>query len=124
MSQIRFRLNKFLLLWFAASTASACPVTKWSGEGHEFQICFKDHYFYSSLCENKKCGAIDFLSKAKNLHQPSESHHSATNPGSPICQELGGKVIIARNERGSEAAFCVAKDETAVALTSLARASK
>lgn len=119
-------LNKLLIaLSFIVSVSSAyaCDELAWTINGKKEGICYHAKYeaMVSSRCVEKKCGAIEFLEKVKGLQLPAET---VQNPGSRYCKFVNGTVVMGANDRGTQNAFCQAKDGSLVDLSALGLQAK
>ncbi len=97
--------------------------TIWKTQNKKYEVFYSKEFdvYLSSECYQKKCKAIDFLNVLKTMQLKKEDDLTSKNPGSPICHQLNGKIVIARNERNSEVAFCEAADGSLVELSGLAK---
>lgn len=122
-------MNKFIL--FIALTfgqgawAADCQPLLWKSiQGNSQEICyFKEHGAYMSSSCAKGCAAQGLMKTAKSTVLPKSQEIGETglsrNPGTVLCAAINGKVIIARNPRGSESAFCEANDGSWIDSSSL-----
>jgi hypothetical protein len=121
-------LNKitFLIFIFISSeifAAGVCDEAKWLVEGKMQIFCYEPQFstWISAKCLGKNCDVKSFLKKSKSLRYTNSKNYGSENPGSKICQHFNGRVLIGRNERGSENAFCQANDGSMVSLSALGR---
>jgi putative hemolysin len=117
-------LNKLVLivvLWGAY--ASACEKSVWSVEGQMREICFDENLnaVFSADCFQATCEAMTLVKKSRSIHLDKSNIDSSRNPGSAYCKVLHGVVVLGRNERGSQIAFCQAADKSIVDLLALAK---
>lgn len=103
------------------SSAIAAEVDIWTIDGKAHSVIFDKQLqmVISKTCENADCGAREMARTAQVLKVDRSKEESSRNPGSLYCQQLKGIVVIGKNERGSENAFCQAADKTIVNLSSL-----
>lgn len=93
----------------------------WNIDGKPHSVIYDEklQIVMSSSCLKKSCGARKLALRAQVLKVDRSKEESSRNPGSLYCQQLNGIVVIGKNERGSENAFCQAADKTIVNLSSL-----
>ncbi len=116
--------NKLLLLIaliIYSTSALAAEADIWTIDGKAHSVIFDEKLqtLISSSCAKSACGAREMAQKAQVLKVDRSKEESSRNPGSLYCQQLKGVVVIGKNERGSENAFCQAADKTMVNLSSL-----
>jgi putative hemolysin len=112
-------LNKLIFLCiFSHATDSIV----WNVEGKNHSIYFDEklQVMLSSSCEKSPCGARVLAEEARKLNLNLSKEEVSKNPGSQYCHQLKGDIVLAKNERGSQNAFCQASDKTIVDLSSLA----
>ncbi|QDK36764.1 DUF333 domain-containing protein [Bdellovibrio sp. NC01] len=112
----------FLVITFASLAAGAtCRPATWTANEKDFTVCYdmKTDALLSESCINGSCDARTFLDKVRGVKLPSEGVNPH-NPGSKYCRWVQGTVVIARNARGSQTAFCQGSDGTLVDLAGLA----
>ena len=90
-------------------------------------MCWLDNLgaWTSSFCiENgrKSCEAIilSTAAKQKNVNLQPDDLKGGKNPGSVICNKLGGTVMIATLANGSQMTFCKASDASLIDCNALA----
>lgn len=120
-------LNKTLtaiIFLLNSNAAFACEELSWTVNGKKEGICYHKKYeaMVSAICLDKKCGAVEFLKKVKGLRLSDEG--IVQNPGSRNCKFVNGTVVMGANERGSQNAFCQAKDGSLVDLSALGLQAK
>jgi putative hemolysin len=122
MQKLKLLILVSLILWQSLSFAD-CKITTWKADGKSFDTCYDeklDIVLSASCVADKNCGAREFLNKVEDLVLKPTKEQASQNPGSIYCKWLNGKVILGRNERSSQNAFCQAKDGTIVNLSGLA----
>lgn len=85
------------------------------------EICYDGsaNAYFSKSCFESVCEAKKIKKKVKSIELSFEEKNPNQNPGSIYCEKLRGEVLIGRNSRGSEIAFCKATDGSLVDLASL-----
>ena len=71
----------------------------------------------SSHCQRSaksSCLALQKLDAASMRNVQAKGHGSSANPGTLICENLGGRVIIGRDSSGNENSFCKFKDQSLI----------
>lgn len=116
-------LNSLLLFptnAFAAKVNS-CKATVWTIENKNIEICYNEKLssYFSKICFLNSCEAQKFKKQSATIQISSLEKEASQNPGSIFCKKLNGEVVIGRNLRGSEIAFCRASDGSLVDLVSL-----
>lgn len=118
-------LNKltlpFLIQLYALSALASEGVT-WQVEGreHSFYYDEKVKMVLSSACKDKACGAKTMIEEAQKISpEIVEPEATLTNPGSYYCRKLKAEVVMGKDQKGSQNAFCMAQDKTMVNLSSL-----
>jgi hypothetical protein len=117
-------LNKIFIvlgLLFVCLVTTSSASSIWRAAEIDYSIYYdqKVGMDISTNCQHKECGAKILIVKAKELRMQTKMGEASKNPGSKYCEKLNAKVIIGRNDLGSENAFCQATDGTLVNLSSL-----
>jgi putative hemolysin len=71
------------------------------------------------LNRENSCLALKKLSEASLKKAQLKRKESSANPGTLICEDLGGRVIIGRDSNGDENSFCKFKDQSLIDCGSL-----
>jgi putative hemolysin len=103
----------------ASQACESMPYKTNTGQVHPVCYLKQHNAFLSASCAKRPCQAVGMLKKPRSLSIPVEELNQSYNPGYLYCVKAGGNVIIMRNQSDSEAAFCVAKDQSRVDLSSM-----
>ena len=98
-----------------------CQSNFWKISNKLEEVCYDDslNAHFSKSCFESSCFAKKIKNMAKSIELSIDEKNPNQNPGAIVCDKLKGKVVIGRNLRGSEIAFCKATDGSLVDLASL-----